>query len=761
MNHKLQDGKPQFEPSSDRYFEADRFSEEEPSSLAGEYYHSLMRHKLLIASVALLCAAAGLLVHLTTQPTYRTRTSLHVQSLNADFLNLRSTDPTAATPSDTMVQTEIKLLESDSLLDRVEARLNLEPHPAFIERNDLLSRLERALHLGHTGRISYDDLLDETKAGVKVKPLGLTQLIEVTCDSWDAKFAARFCNTLNSEFQAADLDNRGEEAKRTSDWLVKQASDIRAKAEESEKQLIAAAGGNGLILSEQGNGVGEDGLRQMQSELVRAQATRMEKEAELASQQQMKSPISGGSSTYASDKAKLADLESQVAALVPPLTEANPRVMHLRSAIRQVKEGLANEGQESNERLQGEFEAAKHREALLSLAYQAQAGRVSSDLTKSSEVDLLRRQVQGEQQLYQTLIQHAKEAGFSAAMPASTISVVDPAKSPRLPTYPRQLTSVGTGFLLGGALGVLLAFFKDRSKRVLRLPGDSERFIHTEELGVIPSPLAAFALRGPRIPTFASVAQPRGLLTSGKDHPSLHTARWEDDLSLVAEAYRNTVLSIMTSGSASQARTLVVSSPSAGDGKTTVVSNLAVALSKTRLKVVVIDGDLRKPNLHKIFKVDNDRGLRQVLSGALRQGRLRLEDVCQASSFRNLSVIPAGYGREAVVELLHSGELKALIQLLEGQFDVVLIDSPPMLHMVDARILASEARGTILVFRSGVTTREDAAAARTMLARSNMPLVGSILNDFDPSSAGRSGYYASYSNYQKGSQEEVRVGAEL
>ncbi len=115
---------------------------------------------------------------------------------------------------------------------------------------------------------------------MKVKPLGVTRLVEITCDSWNAAFSAKFCNTLTQEFKDEDLEARSTEAQKTSDWLTRQVADVRLKAEESQKKLEAATGGNGLVLSQESNSVGEDRLRQMQGELVKAQADRMEKEAQ-------------------------------------------------------------------------------------------------------------------------------------------------------------------------------------------------------------------------------------------------------------------------------------------------------------------------------------------------------------------------------------------------------------------------------------------------------------------------------------------------
>ncbi len=733
-------------------------SNEQTTSLFADYLRTFKRNWKFIVGLACLGASAALLLHLRTQPVYRTRTSLNIETLNRDFLTMQSISPTIeAAPGETDVQTQIKLLQSDSLMERVQERLTMEPHPSSVQRNDLLSRTERLLHVHSSDAIPFDALLAETAKGVTVKPLGITRLVEITCDSWDPAFAARFCNMLTSEFQSQDLESRGSEAKRTSDWLMHQAGDIRQKEEESQQKLFAATGGNGLILSQQTDTVGEDRLRQIQAELVKAEADRMEKQAqaEIAQTATPDSTLSVvDSPAYAASRLKLAELQNQVAALVPPLTEENPKVIHLRSQIKQLQDAMLIQRTDSSRRLQNEFAAAKHREDLLALAYKTEEGDVSLDLEKGSQVSLLRREVESEQQLYQTLLQRAKEAGFASAMQAATIRTVDAARPPRFAVYPQRITAAAVGLILGLLSGVTIAFFRDRNTSVLREPGESLRLLQIDELGVIPSPPTAGWLKAPvRETSSSTLAQ----LPGYTEHPSIRTARWDDSFSLVAEAYRNATLSIMLSDRNVRSRVYVVSSPSAGEGKTTVTSNLGVALSKSRLRVLLIDGDLRRSNLHSSLAVSNAVGLRDVLRGEVAISRAALTQLCQATAFPKLFVLPAGSGGEDPVELLHSPDLGAVIRHLREEFDVILIDSPPMLHMADARILASHAEGTILILRSGVTTREEAMNARDLLDHDQVRVMGTVLNDFDPVKHGQYNYYKSYHAYQKRNDEKTNL----
>ncbi len=734
-------------------------AENERESLGEEYFRILMRHRLLIAGCAVAGVLLATLLSLTTQPLYRTRTSLDIRSLNGDFMNQHTLAPTGNGSEDevsTNLQTQIRLLQSDTLMDEVTSGLLAAPHPAFVPQQDLLSRMQRSLHVGGNNQIAYSALVTDAAARIKVKPLGLTRLVEVTCESWNAQFSATFCNALTSTYQDQDLKTRSAEAVKTQDWLTRQVSDVRDRAEDSRKKLDQAVGGNGLMLSQTSTSAGEERLRSLQDELVKAQADRMQKEADAGIARSASPdtlPEVQDNPAHRAYDLKLADLRSQLTQLVPTLTEQNPKVIKLRAQIAEAEAGLRASATSSTSRQGNEFSAARHREALLDVAYKSQEASVSSDLQRAEQVSLLRKELDSEQQLYQTLLQRAKEAGFASAMQAATIRVIDAAKAPRFAASPRRSLTAAIGLVLGSLIGLVISFYRDRNNKVFRIPGDVSRFLHVDELGVIPAAKAmgpgSLALR--RNVVGAEVA-PHG--------DAISMARWNDDFSLAAEAYRNATLSILLADSAKRTRSYVLSSPNVAEGKTTVTANLGVALSKSRLRVVLIDGDLRRPNLHNAFALKNDHGLRNILRGEVDLETAPVEVLTRGTFLPNVSVIPAGSGNEDIVELLHSSYYGALLARLSRDFDVILIDSPPILHMADARVLASHSDGAILVFRAGITTREQAGTARDLLTQDGVRLVGTILNDFDPVAEGKPDYYASY--YQYGRQdtaEHAEVGA--
>jgi len=726
--------------------------EAETMGLVQEYFQTIRRYKWTLLTCAFLGLVVSLLFGLRTLPVYRTRMSLDIRPLNSDFMNIRSVNPTSSDSGpegDTNLQTQIKLLESDTAIEATVDHIRAGEHPASVQRNDLLSRIERTLHIGRPEPIPYDVALAEAARNVKVKPLGVTRLVEITCDAYSPELAARFCNDLESTFQENDLQARSAEASKTSAWLTKQVADVRQRAEETQAKLEAAVGGNGLILTN--NNVGEDRLRALQDELVKAQADRISKEAESGMDRTAvpgTAPVVLDNPAHRQYETQLADLRTQLAKLTPALTEENPQIKRLRAQIRAAEDGMRTADETSLTRQNNELSSARHREALLNLTYSAELAKVSSDLQRAAKVSLLRSELDSEQQLYQTLLQRAKEAGFASAMQAATIRVVDPAKVPDIPFSPQRRVAAGVGIFLGALFGTAFAFYRERTLNVFRKPGDVQRYLHVHELGTIPAlrESAAMAKANP-VTLLGASAKARALLPGATDTTPL--AHWKDEFSLAAEAYRNTTLSILISEARKGSRTYVVASPNAGEGKTTVTSNLGVALSKSKMRVVLVDGDLRKPNLHNAFAMENKIGLRNVLRGEFDLKTTPLSAFTHATDLPNVSVIAAGQGDEELMELLHSPSLPQLLDRLGTDFDMVLIDTPPTLHMADTRILARESDGVILVFRASTTTLDAAAMARDLFDRDGIPLVGTILNDFNPQREGWASYYKDYYRYQR------------
>jgi capsular exopolysaccharide synthesis family protein len=218
----------------------------------------------------------------------------------------------------------------------------------------------------------------------------------------------------------------------------------------------------------------------------------------------------------------------------------------------------------------------------------------------------------------------------------------------------------------------------------------------------------------------------------------------------MAEAFRATLTSILFSAeNEPRVQSLVITSPSKGEGKTTVTTNLAIALAEINHRVVLIDADMRLPRLHAIFDLPNTAGLSDLLHERRPFDEYADEELARKTHIPNLYVMPAGPARTNIARLLYSHRASELLMRLRGSFDMILLDSPPVMHVPDARILARVADAVVLVMRAHHTSQMSALASVRCFEEDGRILLGTILNDWDPkrSNYGSYGPYGSYGTY--------------
>ena len=244
------------------------------------------------------------------------------------------------------------------------------------------------------------------------------------------------------------------------------------------------------------------------------------------------------------------------------------------------------------------------------------------------------------------------------------------------------------------------------------------------------------------------------LITAGDrtPEPSGLPEKWElvtfqQKPSMLAESFRATLTSILFSGqNGTRPRMLVVTSAGPAEGKTSVVSNLAIALAEIGKRVLVVDADTRKPRLADIFEVDEKIGLTTILRENKPLDSDWLSGIIRETKIPNLFVLPSGPSVVGSTNLLYASNLPTYLRAFKDEFDMVLIDTPPMLQIPDARVIGRMADALVLVVRAGQTTRDAAVAAKDRLVSDGIRLLGTVLNDWNPKMS-RSGYYGYYSGY--------------
>jgi capsular exopolysaccharide synthesis family protein len=748
-------------------------SEETDFSRLLEYRQILLRHKGTLFLLTLLGGLAAFLFSLYQTPVYRARASLEIQGLQETSLDTRGVN---TVNSLTDIQTQINLLQSKSLLGRVMGKMTSpgKPNPNKVD----------ILEAGESN--AQGQPVSPRKAALAMAVGSLTvssardsRIVNIVCDSTDPQIAADVANTLAKEYIEQNVEERWNVFQHTGEWLARAQEELKSKLEQSEQKLHDYAREAGLLLTSEANNannVAEEKLRQLQAELSSAQADRFKKQAQfgvIAGSPADSLPEVLDNGPLRQYQVQLSDLRRQLADLRSTLTPAHYKVKRLQAQIAEVESTLAKERSDTLNRIRNEYQAALQREKLIAADYASQSKLVSEQAGKLIQYNILKREVDTNRQLYDTTLQKGKEASVVSALRASNARVVDSASAPLFPYKPDQTMYSALGALSGLFLGVALVLFRESSKRSVDVPGEMPSHLSLRELGAIPSAKADPALRA--LAKGRSLFFPQGKtpgptpggnngqtatengddgMGNGQQHECVELATWTRKPSLVAESFRATLTSILFSGQNGDCpQVIVVTSPKPQEGKSTIISNLGIALAELDRRVLLIDADMRRPRLHSIFNCRNTWGFSDLLRERTSIEECPNESLARKTEIPNLYLLPSGPGTVSVSNLLFSIRMPKLILRLRREFEMVLIDTPPMLQIPDARVLGRLADGVILVFRAGIITPEVAATASQCFEQDGTAVLGSILNDWDPTAKDNSYYNNYYSYYRNGGKE--------
>lgn len=696
----------------------------------------------------LLGGIAGALVALAItlpQPrVYRARASMELLPVNENFLNINNVNPMAQSATDLELQTQVRIIQSRPIVDKAVNRLrnSLETQPVSENAAASFVRKLRGTAAPNAATLR-DRAVEMARQTLKAHPLDKTRIIEISCESTSPEAAAEFLNGLSMTFAEQNLADRGSMVNKAGNNLKKELAELRTKLQTSEAQLQRYTGTSGLLITSDKRNVVEQRLEQLQTELAHAQVDRVAKESRYKmalSSSADALPDVLDNSLLRSHELKIADLRRQAAELSATLTPANPKVMKIEAQIKSLEAAVESERANVVARIRNEFDDASRREAMLSAAFKKQIGAVQEQAGKGVYYDVLKREAESDRQLYEAMLQKVKETGVAAAVRQSNVQVVEPATPPNIPIKPDPYRATGIGLFFGLCSGALLGFVRSGSSHQIQHPGETSILLGIPELGAVISVDADPAIRTRTRESSKSLSLLNGERADGDLRST--DPLGEERGTLVAESFRSAVASILFFRQHN--RVLVIASPMPEEGKTTIVGNLGRTLAAMKQRVVLIDGDLRRPALHEVLGLPNEKGLSAYLSDP--SDEYPIDNLVVPTATPGLHFIPAGCGQQEV-DQLYSEKINRLLRRLRRDFDVVLIDTPAMLHLSDARMLARSADGVILVVRAGRTARQAILTAMQKLTADGTPVLGSILNDWQPK-RGSLGYYDPKSFYK-------------
>jgi len=721
-------------------------SEASPQGPAVDVGLLIRKYWILLGVLLILGGVGGVVSVVFSSPMYQAHLLLEVKSVNESWIK-NSLDSVSLEANDVNIQTQINILRGGTFLRRGAERVRSEVVPLAPMGRGIFGRLRERL------RPATRDPIENARIGMELamasfdaRPINRTRLIELSCESTSPEIAAHFLNAMAAEFVEDTSQAHSQSTQKTSEWLSGQIDDTKAKLQDAQQRLRGFvqssgnlfAGQEGATLADLELTQAKNKLAEIQSQRIAAQ-TRYELSLKVAPESlaEVQSDV-----TLQADQAKIAGLKQQRAALLVTFTPKHEKVQLIDAQLAQLEQAYQQHLNAILKKMRDDYEAAKREEQHRAEYYAATSQRVGAEAGKASQYADLKKEVETLQQTYQALLAQSNQVGLSNSVPIIPMRIVEPSVPPGAPYKPKPMLNMAFGLIVGLALCGGIVFLKERTDRSIRLPGSARSFLNVPELGVIPSLYLADKAR-----PLLEAGSPSSAGGTEDKVPALAT--WKNSPAFVTESFRGTLASILRAQPNGRMHSvLLVTSPGPGEGKTTVVQNLGIALAETGRKVLLVDGDFRRPHLHKRFHLSNEHSLIDLLSEEMPLPNYDPKYLCQDTGIRGLYVLPNRPTDNHVAKALYSPRLRGVFQQARQSYDMVIVDAPPFLHLADARIMAPLVDAAVLVLRSGATSREHAMEALRRMREDGLLLLGTILTAWDASSAylRRHYYYYDYAD---------------
>jgi len=424
--------------------------------------------------------------------------------------------------------------------------------------------------------------------------------------------------------------------------------------------------------------------------------------------------------------ARLTQLQHDESALAVQYEPEWPARKRIRSQIEDTQRALREEKQKIVTMVQAEYAAAVDKETILRKELEQQTAVVNKINEDIVQYTILKGEVDSKKLLYDGLLTSLNQADVSSTLKASNIRVVDRAEVPPLPIRPKKTNNMLLSVAIGLLLGVGVALFQEHLDDSIKSIEQLTRLVNLPSLGVIPK-LGSLG-RGNYGYYKAAYGRPNEGVTSGilPAKRNVETIAHDAPMSVLSEAYRSIRTSLLLSSPDHPPRSVLITSSVPSEGKTATAVNMAVSLSQTGARVVLIDADMRKPRIHTILNIENAAGLSAVLTGGC-----ALKDAIQETSISNLYAIPCGVTPPNPSELILASRFRQMLEVLGQYFDYVVVDSPPINNVSDARILGSMCDRIVMVVKAFSTSRHQVRRAVEHMADSRKRIAGIVLNDLD------------------------------
>src|ERR1051326_407188 len=710
------------------------------------------RWKIAVAIVAVVMAGTFLASYLS-KPLYLSQVEIQIERENPNQLTVDDLFGIAINDQEFM-QTQYVLLKSRGLADRVIREHSLLNDPDFYPPGI------KGKSPAEVDRIP-DSVVGALIGGLQVNPVHGTSLVDISYIAPSPRLAQKVAEAVADSYMRQNVENKLDTVRQASEFLTRQIATVKNELDATQDELNRYGENKDIISTADASNVTMAKLNQLNSDFTAAQNDRIQKtSAYEAAMRGSPEAIAGTDGLVSQLNTDLTTQEREYAAKLNVYRPENPDMIALKTKIdktRQAKQAaLLQAYSQRKEVARSEMLAAENREASMRNAYEQQKREAMKFNANATTYTDLRGQIEGKRALLDQLTKRLNETEVTSRLRGSNTSNVHWVDHAALPTARFNVTmkrNLQSAFPLGIILGLTAIFFLEYMDRSIKTPEELERVTRFASLGVIPSAGSvnrsdygyqySYGRKGePKL----HAVNPDGTVET----PEVELIPFRESRSPISEAYRAFRTSLLLA-SASSPKVIVITSTFAREGKTTTSVNLATVLAQMGKPVLLIDADLRRPRLQKVFRDKMNLGLVNYLAA-----NIPIDEVVQQSGVPNLSVVLSGPTPPNPSELLASDRMKHLIEEMRGRYAYVIFDSPPVMAVTDAIVLAANADGVVLTVHGGQTPRDLVQRPAAPLRQSNIPVLGALLNNLDLQQYGYT-FKKSYYDYYTSEEAEGKA----
>ena len=699
-----------------------------------DYWHVVLKRRWVIYTSLAVVVSVTTLGSLLQRPIYTATTRLQIEQNTPKILPFQDVMSTVPDFRNDFYQTQYGLIQS-----RRVARETIDSlHLADLEE----------FKVSAPGGAAGDTVASKDQAEAKrvdkflkkltVTPVRNSRLVDIAFSSYDRALSAKVANRVADTYIAFNSASQYNTTERATTSLAHQIANLQDEIDLKEKKLQAYARDNQIVALSDKQNIALKKLNDLSDSYTRAQAERIAKEARYAALREATPsdlPEVLDSRLIQDLAAKYAELMRQQAELSQKFKPDWPEMVRLRRQIADTQDRLEAERQQIYTEVLGAaesaYQSAKNQEQFLKSALDEQKRLSQEANLKEIDYNNLKAEIANQRATLEALVKRQSETSSSAGLNdlvASNVRIVDVAEPPNRPSSPKILLNILLSVITGLGLGVGLAFFFEYLDKSVKTPEDILQAGGIPAIGLVP----ALRAEGSGLRVIRTEAG------DGSHGSPVELISHEDSKSKISEAFREVRTALLVSQAGGPPKSILITSAYPGEGKTAVAINLAITLAQIGRRVLLIDADLRRPRIHKVFQVPNTQGLSTCLSAS---SVLWPEPV--PTSVPRLDVVPSGPMPPNPADLLDSDRFwQVLTECKEQGYDHIIYDSPPVLPVADPVIMAARMDAVALVVLAGVSSRDALAHVVRRLQQVKARVVGAILNRADLASQP---YYYGYS----------------